>query len=228
MQIHRLHGLAGAAKAIGSTAVIDTFRAFTTAAFAQANGVGTHILVASLEDARALKSEHPSALLCGEDRGITPDDFDLGNSPGEILATELEGRTLIQRTSAGTRCVLAALSAPDATGVHPASLVTASATAAALQSADQISLVASGRFGVERAVEDDLTADFIGAVLTGSPPLSTTAEAAFESGSAARLRQSKWAHPDDVELCCDINRFSFFLTATRHPNGYSVVHRTRL
>jgi 2-phosphosulfolactate phosphatase len=225
MKIHRLHGLSGAEAAVGPTAVIDTFRAFTTAAFAHAAGVGTHILVATLDDARSLRETHPSALLCGEDRGVAPDDFDLGNSPAEVLEADLEGRTLIQRTSAGTRCVLAALRAAQVTIVHPTSLVIASATATALQSATEVSLVASGRFGIERATEDDLTADFISATLGGKTRPGATGEAARESDSAARLANSGWAHPDDVELCCDVDRFDFYLTAISHPDGHATVHR---
>ena len=226
MLIHRLQGLAEAETARGATAVIDTFRAFTTAAFAHDAGVGTHMVVATVAEARMLKDANPNAILCGEDHGITPDDFDIGNSPAEVLAIDVAGRTLIQRSSAGTRCVLAALGSADASPVHPTSLVVASATADAMQSFAEVSLVASGRFGVEPAIEDDLTADFIAAILNGLPTPDTIASTIDTSDSAEKLRTSAWAHADDVELCCDIDRFAFHLTATMHPGGYALIHRS--
>jgi len=227
MKIHRRHGLTGAGQAIGATAVIDTFRAFTTAAFAQAGGVGTHLLVATLDQARSLRTEHPTALVCGEDRGVTPPDFDLGNSPAEILGLELDGKTLIQRTSAGTRCVIAALGSEQATIVYPTSLVVASATAGALLGSNEITLVASGRFGTEPATEDDLTADFIASVVEGSaePNPSGTSEAVRSSDSALRLESSQWAHLDDVALCSDIDRFDFAMRADMRPDGSALLQR---
>ena len=226
MAIHRKFGLEGASAAVGATVVVDTFRAFTTAAFAHAGGVGVHILVATLDEARSLKSEEPSALLCGEDMGVKPEDFDLGNSPAELLHVDLEGRTLIQRTSAGTRCVLAALGSPTVESVSPASLVTATATANAFQSASEISLVASGRYGSEPAIEDELTCDFLEARIKGNPTPKGVRDRIAQSESAHRLQASPWAHPDDLELCCDIDRFAFFLSAIRHPDGYALVHKT--
>lgn len=225
-----MQGLSGAEEAIGTTVVIDTFRAFTTAAFAHAGGVGRHYLVATLDQARALKDQHPTALLCGEDKGVTPSDFGLGNSPAEILEADLAGRTLIQRTSAGTRCVLAALASPNATSVHPASLVVASATARVVGAADEVTLVASGRFGTEPNIEDDLTADFITQAV--QEPSTTLTTAAFEtaetvrlSDSARRLLASPWSHPDDVDLCLDVDRFDFALVATLQRDGSALVER---
>ena len=67
----------------------------------------------------------------GEDRGRRVDGFDFSNSPVEVAAADLEDRLLVQRTSAGTRGVVAARSA---TRLWCASLVCASATAAAVRS----------------------------------------------------------------------------------------------
>ena len=130
MAVNYAQGLDGAASAIGVAVVIDTFRAFTTAAFAQAQGVGGHYLASTVSQARMIAEQHRGALLCGEVDGIRPEGFDLGNSPAEVLAADLRGRTLVQRTSAGTRCVIAALGS-EATDVYAASLVVATATALA-------------------------------------------------------------------------------------------------
>jgi 2-phosphosulfolactate phosphatase len=50
----------------------------------------------------------------GEDHGLRPDGFDLPNSPVEVAAADLRGRSVVQRTSAGTRGVVAAQSAKKA------------------------------------------------------------------------------------------------------------------
>ena len=106
--IHKA-GVAGAAEAGGPALVIDTFRAFSTAAYLFDAGVDRLILTDSLDEARHTAARFGQALLCGEDDGIRPDDFDLGNSPAEVLGREdLGGATIVMRTSAGTRSVIAA------------------------------------------------------------------------------------------------------------------------
>src|SRR4051812_553164 len=65
----------------------------------------------------------------GEDHGRRPPGFDFSNSPVGIANADIEGRVLVQRTSAGTRGVVAARSA---TRLWCAGLVCASATAAAV------------------------------------------------------------------------------------------------
>ena len=224
MQIIRRHGLAGAAEATGVAIVIDTFRAFSTAAYAHANGVGTHILVSEVDEARALRSTYPDSLLCGEDFGTKPPDFELDNSPYEIMNTDLAGRTLIQRTSAGTRCVMAALEA-GASRVLPAGFATASATARAASEAAEVSIVASGRHGTDPAIEDDLTADYIEAALTGNTLDVDVAALARASESADRFRTRASAKPADVDLCCDVDRFDFCLIATLDTRGFATVTR---
>lgn len=224
--VHRLSGLEAASSAIGATAVVDTFRAFTTAAYAQSRGVSVHMLTETVEEARSLKADNPTALLCGEDLGVTPDDFDLGNSPAEVLGFDLAGRVFIQRTSAGTRSVLAALRSPRVGQVHPASLAVATATAEAMSAAAEVSLVASGRFGVEPVIEDDITCDLIAAVLTGDTPPTDITSTVLHSDSADQLRASRWTHPDDAAMCSEVDTFDFFLTAVLDPAGYAVLRRS--
>ena len=76
-----------------------------------------------------MKAADPDVFVMGEDRGRRPLGFDFSNSPVEVAAADLDGRASVQRTSAGTRGVVAARSA---TRLWCASLVCASATAAAV------------------------------------------------------------------------------------------------
>ena len=154
--IHSL--LEGAERATGSVAVIDVFRAFTTAAVALANGAAGIVMVRTVEEAFKLREAGIGEICMGEVRGRAPDGFDFGNSPFEISGVDFGGKTIIQRTSAGTQGIVAAATMADR--LYAASLVTAEATARALLSGspDQVSLVAMGENGLKRTDEDELCA----------------------------------------------------------------------
>src|SRR5437879_1326598 len=123
--------LDGARNASGAVAVIDTFRG-TTAAVALANSASRIIMVATIEEALALRAADSGSLCMGAVGGPAPPGFDYGNSPFEIATADLRGRTIIQRTSAGTQGVVAASAGADR--LNAASLVTAEATVRALLS----------------------------------------------------------------------------------------------
>ena len=114
----------------GAVVVIDVIRAFTTAAYAFGAGAAAIYLVATVEEALEFTAEHPDVLAMGENRGRRPEGFDFPNSPAAVSRADLRGRTLVQRTSAGTQGVVAAT---DATRLWAASLVCASATSRAVE-----------------------------------------------------------------------------------------------
>jgi 2-phosphosulfolactate phosphatase len=116
----------------GVVVVIDVLRAFTTAAYALAGGASAIWLVAGVDDAIELGRSIPGALVTGEDHGRRPAGFDLSNSPVAVSEADLAGREIVQRTSAGTQ---GAIAAADADRLLVASLVNASATAAATNGA---------------------------------------------------------------------------------------------
>ncbi|MFL5279705.1 MAG: 2-phosphosulfolactate phosphatase, partial [Rhodopila sp.] len=91
--------LSGAEKATGSVAVIDVFRAFTTAAVALANGATHIIMVGSVEEALTLRDSGAAQVCMGEVRGRKPAEFEFGNSPFQLLDTAFTGTTIVQRTS---------------------------------------------------------------------------------------------------------------------------------
>jgi 2-phosphosulfolactate phosphatase len=130
MSIYSL--LEGAERATGTVAVIDVFRAFTTAAVALANGASSLVMVRTVEEALALRDSGIGQFCMGEVRGRAPDGFDFGNSPFEISGVDFGGKTIIQRTSAGTQGIVAA--GNRAVRLYAASLVTAEATVRALLS----------------------------------------------------------------------------------------------
>lgn len=91
--------------------VIDVIRAFTVAHVAFARGVREILLVNTVEEAMALRARHPAFLLAGEIKGLGIPGFDLDNSPHRVAQAELEGRTLVQKTTNGVKATLAALAA---------------------------------------------------------------------------------------------------------------------
>ena len=97
---------AGAAH--GAVVVVDVLRAFTTAAYAFAAGARRIWLVDSVAEALAIKAARPGTLAMGEDGGRRIPGFDFANSPAEVSRADLRGRDVVQRTSAGTRGVVAA------------------------------------------------------------------------------------------------------------------------
>lgn len=93
------------------TVVIDVVRATTSMTTALAAGAARVIPVATVAEARARAAEVGGSLLCGERRGLPPEGFDLGNSPGSYTAERVSGRTLVFTTTNGTRAITAAAAA---------------------------------------------------------------------------------------------------------------------
>jgi 2-phosphosulfolactate phosphatase len=160
--------LSGAERATGSVVIIDVFRAFTTAAVVLARGAAKIVMVSGVEEALALRSAGVGQLCMGEVRGRAPSDFDLGNSPFEASQANVEGKTLIQRTSAGTQGIV---SATHAIQLYAGSLVTAKATARAIlgHTVACATLVAMGNDGTTRADEDELCAIHLRNLAEGRP-----------------------------------------------------------
>lgn len=203
--------LEGARRAKGAVAVIDVLRAFTTAAVALANGASHIVMVGSVAEALALRDDGAVQLCIGEVRGRTPAAFDFGNSPFALLGANLAGKAIAQRTSAGTQGITAALGAEY---LYAASLVTAGATARALRQsgAAQVTLVAMGHEGVARTDEDEVCALHLRNLLQGRPGNpAAVRDMVLASGEAARFRAAsgEHAHPRDLELAVDVDRYDF-------------------
>jgi 2-phosphosulfolactate phosphatase len=204
--------LEGARNASGAVAVIDTFRAFTTAAVALANGASRIIMVGTVEEALALRAAERGAICMGEVRGQAPDAFDYGNSPFEIATVDFGGKTIIQRTSAGTQGIVAA--SAQAGRLYAASLVTAEATVRALLSGSpgEITIIAMGDNGTTRTDEDELTAIHLRNRLEGRPGDKQAVQRVILAGGEVRrfYDPARLGHrPEDVEIALDIDRYDF-------------------
>ena len=210
VSIHSL--LEGAARASGTVAVIDVFRAFTTAAVAFANGADKIIMVSSVEEALSLRDAGVGQVCMGEVRGRAPEEFDFGNSPFEISEVDFTGKTLIQRTSAGTQGVVAAANKADR--LYAASLVTADATVRAMLAGKpaRIGIVAMGGEGLKRTDEDEVCAIHLRNRLEGRSSDRGAVQRLIQAGGeVARFHDPNrpHLHPEDVEIALDIDRYDF-------------------
>jgi 2-phosphosulfolactate phosphatase len=170
MEIRLASLISGAAAAVGTTVIIDVFRAFTTAAVALSRGARRIIMVDSLDKALALRSSGIGDYCIGERDSSKPPGFDFGNSPAELERAEVAGKTLIQTTSNGTAGINAAHRADR---IYAGAFVTAEATVRAIlrDAPTVVTFVAIGRSnGTIRADEDELCALYLRARLEGRQP----------------------------------------------------------
>ncbi len=88
--------------------VIDVLRASSAIVTAFANGSKSITPVLEVEDALKLYNRDNTLLLCGERKGLKPDNFHFGNSPFDYKREYIEDRNLIYTTTNGTKALLAA------------------------------------------------------------------------------------------------------------------------
>ncbi|MFB7344717.1 2-phosphosulfolactate phosphatase [Streptomyces hydrogenans] len=249
--------------------VVDVMRAYTVAAWAFARGAEKIVLAESTADALALTDRHPGWVALKD--GPPAPGFDLVNSPGLLRSADLSGRTVVQKTTAGTVGALAVKHAPL---VLCAGFVVAEATARVLRAGGygEVTFVVTGEDG--RADEDLACAEYIAhratgphattapgtttgpatdaatapdtapgpstrtattpsttpgpATRTAAEPATTTPDPTTVDHAAPYLRRAaasraavelatgirEGAHPDDVALCLELDRFPFAMAAT--------------
>jgi 2-phosphosulfolactate phosphatase len=203
--------LDGARQATGAVAIIDVFRAFTTAAVVLGNGASDIVMVGAVEEALGLRDSGVGQVCLGEAGGRKPDGFDFGNSPFEVASVDFRGKRVIQRTSAGTQGMVAARGAGP---LYAASLVIARATARALTSdgAAVVTLVPMGKNGTDRTDEDELCALHLRNLLEGraGDPVALC-QLIRAGGEAARFADPArpHLHPEDMEIALDVDRYNF-------------------
>jgi len=183
--------LEGARRATGAVAVIDVLRAFTTAAVALANGADRIVMVGGVEEALSLRASGVGQICMGEAGGRAPPGFDFGNSPFELSGADLRGKTIIQRSSAGTQGMVAAARA---------------------QRRYAAALVAMGKDAEARTDEDELCAMHLRNLLEGRPGDAESVQRLIRAGGEAlRFGNPKrpWLHREDLDIALDVDRYDF-------------------
>lgn len=222
MEVRIAHGIEGARKARGLAVVIDVFRAFTTACYAYAAGAASIIPVARAERAYELKGENPDYLLMGERDTIMLPGFDFGNSPADIQAADVRGRTIVHTTSAGTQGLAAAEKV--AREVVTGAFVNAQAVAGYVRKKNPgiVTFVAMGTSGVEPSDEDTLCAEYLAGLVRGEPmAFDPIREHLRGIESAAKFFDpaATQAPERDFELCMALDAFDFVLACRRSGAG---------
>ena len=212
-------GIAEAPAAPAVAVVIDVMRAFTTAAWAFAGGAEKIVFAAAQAEALDLKARNPGWLAFQD--GPPVPGFDLANSPVQLRSLDVRGRTVVQKTTAGTAGALA---------VAGAGTLLCASFAVALPTADllrrmrpeAVTFVVTGDDG--RAEEDLACAQYIAACVDSptTDPAPFLARAAASPAAAALTEAAHHGHPGidpaDVPLCLTPNTHPFTLTATRDPH----------
>jgi 2-phosphosulfolactate phosphatase len=219
LRIVHCDGVVGAGAARGTVVVIDVIRAFTVSAYALAGGAAACRLVGEVAEARALAERIPGAVISAEVDGLPVPGIAISNSPTMVRDADLRGRTLVQRTSAGTQGVVAAAGAER---LFACSLAVASATARAIAAdgPDLVTMVATG--GDRGHPEDRACAEFLEAVLLGRrPDVEALLAPLYATERYARIASGRWPGfpATDVELCLDVDGFDFAMPVERDELG---------
>jgi len=213
MKIQILQLLDGARAAHGLTVIIDVFRAFSTACYATAAGAARIIPVGSIDLAYRLKEQNPGFILLGERNEQKPEGFDFGNSPSQLVAEKIAGKTLVHTTSSGTQGIANAVQADE---IVTGSFVNAGAIVRYIQQQKPavVSLVCMGYACEYPTDEDTLCAEWIKNELKGKPNDFMAMIDIIRKGSGARFfdaGKQNWSPQADFDLCLNLNRFDFVL-----------------
>jgi 2-phosphosulfolactate phosphatase len=216
VEIFHATGIEGASQARGIAVVIDVLRSFTVSAYALAGGARECRLVTTTDEARVLAAATPDTVICVEEDGLPVEGIAISNSPTQIVAADLAGCILVQRSSAGTPVAAAVRAGVD---IFAASLVVARATVQAclLRDPATLTLVASADYP-----EDHACARYMEAIVRGErPDLQQLLRPLKESQRYSHLVSGTWPGfpPTDLELALQPDRFSFAMPVARE-SGY--------
>lgn len=222
MESEILHLVNGAKKATGVTIIIDVFRAFSLEAVAFANGCGKGVLTGTVEEAFALKKEHPDWLLFGERDGRKVEGFDYGNAPSVIENTDLSHRTFIHTTTNGVQGIVNAVHATD---ILTGSFLNAEATVRYINklNPEHVSIVAMG-WKNGRTEEDELCAQYISSLLLGkemSDINERIEELKYQEGKKFFVKENQDVFPEaDFYICTKKNICDFAIKVEKEGNIY--------
>jgi 2-phosphosulfolactate phosphatase len=221
MKIEILEFVEGAKKAKGVAVIIDVFRAFSVGCYAFDAGANRIIATGDVNNAFLLKKKYINSVLIGERDEKKIDGFDFGNSPTEIIKADLQGKTVIHTTTAGTRGLLNVVGADV---ILTGSLVNAGAIIKYIKAlnAEHISLVAMGFRATISSEEDLLCAQVIEAGLTGNNAIPEKRISDLQFTSGKRFFDPgniDFSPPTDFFLCTMVNRFNFVLKAVSRLDG---------
>jgi len=221
MKVDILEFVSGAREAKGVAVIIDVFRAFSVACYVLDAGASKLIATSGVDHAFQLKTEYRNSVLIGERDEKKIEGFDFGNSPTEIIKTDLRDKIAIHTTTAGTNGLVNAVSADL---VLTGSFVNARAIIKYIKAVqpDHVSLVAMGYRAEISAEEDLLCAKIIAAGLANKRENYDKEISDLQNTSGSRFfipGNIDFSPPTDFFLCTMLNKFDFVLKANRRFDG---------
>lgn len=224
MNIQIVYGREGARDAVGTVVIIDVFRAATVASTILALKALSILPVATPEEAFAMREKYPGSIITGEERGIMIEGFDVGNSPSALERMQLEGKRVIQRTSAGTQgLTLSAVNLGTSVNeIYFGAFTTLSALAEHIREKAIVTIVAmdgedteDGYFArcLKRTVEGEvITPEEVRKYLTTHPKASHFFDKEHTS------------HPvEDFDICVNVDRYDFVVQLKREGEEMKLV-----
>lgn len=227
MNINILHLLDGAKKATGIAVIIDVFRAFSMEAYMMAKGAKSIIPVGDCDVAYRIREERPDILIAGERHGKILSGFDIGNSPWELSKMDIEDKTIVHTTSAGTQGIA---NARGATVILCAGLVNAKATADYIRksNAEDVSLVCMGLEAKEPTDEDTLCAEYIRSLLLGDviDIKQRIERLKYTSGAKFFDKEQNNVFPEmDFYMCTELDKFDFVLKLNKDDSEIAYIEK---
>lgn len=205
--------------------VIDVLRSFTTAAVALARGARAIYPVEGIAAAVTLANSLPNALFVSAVAGGDPvPDFDFGNSPSQLMAADLTGKSIVLSTAAGVRGL------QRFRGIRrlfAGSMVCARATADAIRvaGAKDVCFVITGDWVDRDGDEDIACADYLEALLRGEQPdAEHYARRVRDSDFGRRFGSAAWPNlpAADLDLAASPDLFGFALPV-RQTGGHLLI-----
>lgn len=221
MKIEIFEFTEGAKKAKGVAVIIDVFRAFTVGCYAFDAGASRIIATEGVEDAFQLRKNYINSVLVGEREERKINGFDFGNSPTEIIKSDLHGKTVIHTTTAGTKGLV---NATNAQVIITGSIVNAGAIVKYIKALNpvHVSLVAMGYRAIFSSEEDLLCAEIIASRLNNKTSNYEKRITNLRNTSGIRFFDPEnidFSPPTDFFLCTMLDRFDFILKAERRIDG---------
>jgi 2-phosphosulfolactate phosphatase len=221
----------GALAARGVAVIIDVYRAFTCAPLLFSMGIEKLFLIATPEQALALKEKDRDLILVGEVSGIPIKGFDFGNSPSEILRKGpafFKGRTVLQRTSSGVQGALLALNVAEEVLLGSYAVARATAQYILSKKPETVSLVAMGWELKETAPEDEWCVRYFSQLLGNGSYDHNEAlrEIVFHKTTQRFLRREEdYFPPEDPLICLQRDVYDFALRAEKQADLVEVHKR---
>lgn len=130
--------------------VIDVIRATSTITAALGSGAERVIISPSKEHAFKIRDSFKDIVLCGEERGLKIEGFDYDNSPLQLSQLDLHGKSVVLKTTNGTKSLIKARNARTAVALSVLNLHCSVDCAAhyASETNSDILFLCSGKLGM--------------------------------------------------------------------------------